>query len=69
MKLTKLSAAPWFVWRRRLMPVPAGMDAGTTSQLIRGVVSSERRNIPAMIRAACSGRLGWSVNGRVTPGG
>jgi hypothetical protein len=69
MKLTKLSAAPWLVWRCRLMPAPAGTDAGTASQLIRGVVSSERRNIPAMIRAACSGRLGWSVNGRVTPGG
>jgi hypothetical protein len=51
------------------MPAPARSDAGTASQLIRGVVSSERRNIPAMIRAACSGRLGWSVNGRVTPGG
>ena len=40
-----------------------------SAALIRGVVSSERRNIPAMIRAACSGRLGWSVSGRGTPGG
>ena len=37
MKLTKLSAAPFLVWRRRLMPAPAGSDAGTASQLIRGV--------------------------------
>jgi hypothetical protein len=37
MKLTKLSAAPWLVWRCRLMPAPAGTDAGTASQLIRGV--------------------------------
>ena len=37
MKLTKLSAAPWLVWRRRLMPALAGLDAGTASQLIRGV--------------------------------
>ena len=35
----------------------------------RGVLSSERRNISAMIRAeACSGRPGWSVNGRATQG-
>ena len=37
MKLTKLSAAPWLVWRRRLMPAPARSDAGTASQLIRSV--------------------------------
>ena len=30
------------------------------------VFSSERRNIPAMIRATCSGRPRWSVNGRAT---
>ena len=41
MKLTKLSAAPWLVWRRRLMPAPAGMDAGTASQLIRGVLRTQ----------------------------
>jgi hypothetical protein len=39
------------------------------SQLVPGVFSSERRNIPAMIRVGCSGRLGWSVSGRGTPGG
>ena len=50
------------------MPAPAGSDAGTASQLIPGVISSERRNISAMIRAAGSGRLGWSVSGRGTPG-
>jgi hypothetical protein len=32
------------------------------------VVSSERRNTSAMIRAASSGRPGWSVNGRATQG-
>jgi hypothetical protein len=37
MKLTKLSAAPWLVWRCRLMPAVARLDAGTASQLIRGV--------------------------------
>ncbi len=43
MKLTKLSAAPehgrlaWLSLRCRLMPAPAGMDAGTASQLIPGV--------------------------------
>ena len=37
MKQTKLSAAPWPEWRCRLMPAPAGLDAGTASQLIRGV--------------------------------
>ena len=31
-----------------------------------GVVSSERRNISAMIRAMCSGRPRWSVTGRAT---
>ena len=69
MKLTKLSPAPLLVWRCRLMPALARSDAGTASQLIRRVVSSERRNIPSMIRAACSGRLGWSVSGQGTPGG
>ncbi len=69
MKLTKLSAAWLPEWTCRLMPAAVdGMDAGTASQLIPGVVSSERRNIPAMIRAACSGRLGWSVSGRGTQG-
>ncbi len=34
-----------------------------------GVVSSERRNISAMIRATSSGRPRWSVNGRATAGG
>ena len=33
----------------------------------RRVVSSERRNISAMIWATSSGRPGWSVNGRATP--
>ena len=37
MKLTKLSPAPFRGRRCRLMPAPAGMDAGTASQLIRGV--------------------------------
>jgi len=43
MKLTKLSAAPehgrlaWLPLRCRLMPAPAGSDAGTASQLIPGV--------------------------------
>jgi hypothetical protein len=37
MKLTKLSAAPFRGRRRRLMPAPAGTDAGTASQLIAGV--------------------------------
>jgi len=37
MKLTKLSAA-WLLERTcRLMPAPAGSDAGTASQLIPGV--------------------------------
>ena len=53
----------------RLMPAPAnGMDAGTAAQLIPGVVSSERRNISAMIRATCSRRPRWSDDGRATPG-
>jgi hypothetical protein len=37
MKLTKLSAAWLLGWTCRLMPAPAGMDAGTASQLIPGV--------------------------------
>jgi hypothetical protein len=37
MKLTKLSAAWFRGWTCRLMPAPAGMDAGTASQLIPGV--------------------------------
>jgi hypothetical protein len=37
MKLTKLSPAPFRGRRRRLMPAPAGLGAGTASQLIRGV--------------------------------
>jgi hypothetical protein len=37
MQLTKLSAAPWPARRCRLMPAPARSDAGTASQLIRGV--------------------------------
>jgi hypothetical protein len=37
MKLTKLSPAPFRGRRCRLMPAPARMDAGTASQLIRGV--------------------------------
>jgi hypothetical protein len=37
MKLTKLSAAPFRGRRCRLMPAPARSDAGTASQLIRGV--------------------------------
>ena len=41
MKLTKLSATPWLVWRCRLMPAPAGSDAGTASQLIRGVLRTQ----------------------------
>ena len=36
MKLTKLSPAPGRL-ERRLMPALARMDAGTASQLIRGV--------------------------------
>ena len=46
MKLTKLSAAPLPGWRCRLMPAPARMDAGTASQLIRGV----RRTMEAGVR-------------------
>jgi hypothetical protein len=44
MKLTKLSAAPTLApqaalgRRCRRMPAPAGMDAGTASQLIPGVL-------------------------------
>jgi hypothetical protein len=37
MKLTKLSAAWLPGWACRLMPAPAGSDAGTASQLIPGV--------------------------------
>jgi hypothetical protein len=37
MKLTKLSAAWLPGWTCRLMPAPAGLGAGTASQLIRGV--------------------------------
>ena len=37
MKLTKLSAAPFRGAKCRLMPAPAGLDAGTASQLIPGV--------------------------------
>jgi hypothetical protein len=37
MKLTKLSAAWLPGWTCRLMPAPAGSDAGTASQLIPGV--------------------------------
>jgi hypothetical protein len=37
MKLTKLSAAPLRGRRCRLMPAPAGLDAGTASQLIPSV--------------------------------
>jgi hypothetical protein len=37
MKLTKLSAAWLPEWTCRLMPAAARMDAGTASQLIRGV--------------------------------
>lgn len=39
------------------------------SQLNSRVVSSERRNTSAMIRAVRSGRRRWSVNGRATQGG
>jgi hypothetical protein len=53
MKLTKLSAAPWLVWRCRLMPAPAGLDAGTASQLIRGV-----------LRTYACGDETWSRAGR-----
>ena len=48
MKLTKLSPAPFRGWRRRLMPAPARSDAGTASQLIRGVLrtqSGRRREV------------------------
>ena len=38
-------------------------------QLILVVVSSERRNISTMIRAASLGRSRWSVSGRGTLGG
>ncbi len=37
MKLTKLSAAWLHEWTCRLMPAPAGLHAGTASQLIPGV--------------------------------
>ena len=37
MKLTKLSPALFRGWRCRLMPAMARLDAGTASQLIRGV--------------------------------
>ena len=35
----------------------------------QGVLSSERRNISAMIRATSSGRPEWNVSGRGTHGG
>ena len=41
MKLTKLSPAPFRGRRCRLMPAPAGLDAGTASQLIRGVLRTQ----------------------------
>ena len=44
MQLTKLSAAPWPVRRCRLMPAPARSDAGTASQLIRGVRRTPRED-------------------------
>ena len=57
MKQTKLSPAPCRGRRCRLMPAPAGMDAGTASQLIRGVgrtsPSAERRNSVARIAGRC----------------
>ena len=68
MKLTKLSAAPFRGWRRRLMPAPARLDAGTASQLIRGVgrtqgavqvPSQRRRSLLAvamvLVGACCQG--------------
>jgi len=42
MQLTKLSAAPLLGRRCRLMPAPARSDAGTASQLIRGVGPTRR---------------------------
>ena len=42
MKLTKLSAAWLPEWTCRLMPAPAGSDAGTASQLIPGVRQTQR---------------------------
>jgi hypothetical protein len=59
--------------RSRREAVQQGVEADEAehngaSQLNSRVVSSERRNISAMIRATCSGRPGWSVNGRATRG-
>jgi hypothetical protein len=52
MKLTKLSGAWLFEWTCRLMPAPPGSDAGTASQLIRGVLRTL-----AMRREPRPGRL------------
>ena len=43
MKLTKLSPTPFRGRRCRLMPAPVSSDAGTASQLIRGVGQTQGR--------------------------
>jgi len=70
MKLTKLSAAWLPEWTCRLMPAPAaGMDAGTASQLIPGVLPTLRRAARVSrpgrgrgARCARSGRNGCAVS-------
>ncbi len=59
MKLTKLSAAWLPGWTCRLMPAPAGRDAGTASQLIPGV----RRTRGASDQAEGSRRAGGLKRG------
>jgi len=49
-------------------PVPRSRRQASPPAPDLGVVSSERRNISAMIRVTSSGRPGWSVNGQATPG-
>ncbi len=62
MKLTKLSAARLPGWTCRLMPAPAGLDAGTASQLIRGVRPTLRpRSDLARIWPECGSRSSWRL--------
>jgi DNA (cytosine-5)-methyltransferase 1 len=56
--------SPWVAALRAWPGRPAPATVGGN-----WVVSSERRNISAMIRATCSGRPGWNVSGRATQGG
>ncbi len=60
MKLTKLSPAPFRGRRCRLMPAPARSDAGTASQLIRGVRPTlHSRGDVARIWPECGSRSFW----------